>query len=82
MHCNGRCQLMKKLKQADKNEQKQIPQTLKEKLDGLYCDHLTRFIIDSRRFITDKKQYFFDFQFLYSFSFQNDIFRPPQFCLI
>ena len=37
LKCNGKCQLMKKLKQADKDEEKQTPQTIKEKLELLYC---------------------------------------------
>jgi hypothetical protein len=82
MHCNGKCQLMKKLKQADKNEQKQFPPTIKEKSEFLYCHNLTNFSIHRNIYFFDKKQSFFDYKFHYSSSYLTEIFRPPKFSLI
>jgi hypothetical protein len=82
MQCNGKCQLMKKLKQADKEEQKQIPQTLKEKYELLYCHNLTSFSIEKRNIFAETKKSFFDYQFHFNTSYNTDIFRPPNFNLI
>jgi hypothetical protein len=82
MQCNGKCQLMKKLKQADKEEQKQLPQTLKEKYEVLYCHTQTPFHFKMRNAFFEKHclgKYKPDF---YSTSFITDIFRPPKFSLI
>ena len=82
MLCNGKCQLMKKLKQADKEEQKQLPQTLKDKSEVLYCHNLTNSSICRQIYFADKKQSFFDYKFQYSSSYHTNIFRPPKISLI
>jgi hypothetical protein len=82
MRCNGKCQLMKKLNQADKDEQKQFPSTIKEKSEFLYCHNLTNFRIHRQIYFFDKKQSFFDYKFQYSSSYLTEIFRPPKFSLI
>ena len=82
MHCNGKCQLMKKLKQADKEEQKQLPQTLKEKYEVLYCHNLTSFSIEKRNIFAEITKSFFDYQFHFNSSYNPDIFRPPKLNLI
>ena len=80
--CNGKCQLMKKLKQADKEEQKQLPQTLKDKSEVLYCHNLTNSSNCRQIYFADKKQSFFDYKFQYSSSYHTNIFRPPKISLI
>jgi hypothetical protein len=82
MKCNGKCQLMKKLKQADKDEQKQAPQTLKDKSEVLYCYQPTNLTIGEKKSFRDKKQNFGDYKFQYSSSYHNNIFRPPKTHLI
>jgi hypothetical protein len=82
MQCNGKCQLMKKLEKAEKEEQKQLPKTLKEKSVVLYCHNLTNFSIYRKINITEKKQSFFDFKFQNISTYHNNIFRPPKFSLI
>jgi len=82
MHCNGKCQLMKKLKQAEKEEQNQLPQTFKEKSELLYCHNLKNFSICRKIYFKEKKQAFFDYKFQFTSSFNSDIFHPPKFRLI
>jgi uncharacterized protein YneF (UPF0154 family) len=82
MHCNGNCQLMKKLKNSDKEEQKQIPQSLKDKFEVLYCHDfqclslctLTYFFVQRKDLYGDKS---YDLT-----SFHPDIFQPPKRILI
>jgi hypothetical protein len=82
LKCNGKCQLMKKLKQADKDEEKQTPQTIKEKLEVLYCHNQANFNVSQKFDFEVKKQSFFGYKFQNYSSYQSTIFRPPIFNLI
>ena len=82
LKCNGKCQLMKKLKQADKDEEKQAPQTIKEKLEELYCHNQANFNVSRKFDFEVKKQSFFGYKFKNYSSYQSTIFRPPIFNLI
>ena len=77
LKCNGKCQLMKKLKQADKDEEKQTPQTIKEKLEVLYCHNQANFNVSQKLDFEIKKQSFFGYKFQNYSSYQSIIFRPP-----
>ena len=82
LKCNGKCQLMKKLKQADKDEEKQTPQTIKEKLELLYCHNQANFKVSQKFDFEVKNQSFFGYKFQDYSSYQSTIFRPPIFNLI
>jgi hypothetical protein len=82
LKCNGKCQLMKKLKQADKEEEKQTPQTIKEKVEELYCLNQSNFNVSQKLDFEVKKQSFFGYKFQNYSSFQSTLFRPPILCLI
>lgn len=73
---------MKKLKQADKDEEKQTPQTIKEKLELLYCHNQANFNVSQKFDFVVKKQSFFGYKFQDYSSYQSTIFRPPIFNLI
>ena len=82
LKCNGKCQLMKKLKQADKEEEKQTPQTIKEKVEELYCLNQSNFNVSQKLDFEVKKQSLFGYTFQNYSSFQSTLFRPPILCLI
>jgi hypothetical protein len=82
LKCNGKCQLMKKLKQAENEEEIQTPQTIKEKIEVLYCLNQSNFNVSQKLDFEVKKQSFFDYHFQYSSSYLTGIFRPPKFNLI
>ena len=73
---------MKKLKQADKDEEKQTPQTIKEKLELLYCHNQANFNVSQKFDFEVKNQSFFGYKFQDYSSYQSTIFRPPIFNLI
>jgi hypothetical protein len=78
MQCNGKCQLMKKLEKAEKEEQKQTPPNLKEKVEVLYCQTRPPFdFLKATLFYENKALANYDCDF-YSSSFITDIFRPPK----
>lgn len=82
LHCNGKCQLMKKLKQVEKEEQKQLPQGLKEKLEVIYIQEITNFKFSTDFDATEKKlKYNHTNSQVYS-KYHLDIFHPPQLRLI
>ena len=37
MHCDGNCILMQRIKAAEENEQREVPQKVKEQKEALYC---------------------------------------------
>jgi hypothetical protein len=82
MHCNGNCILMKKLKQAEQNEQKQNEQNLKEKYEVLFCQIVTNFSLRGNTFFADKKPLNSTYSSFVTSSFNSDIFRPPKLNLI
>lgn len=82
LKCNGKCQLMKKLKQAENEEEKQTPQTIKEKLEVLYCLNQSNFNVSQKLDFEVKKQSFFGYTFQNYSSFQSNLLRPPILCLI
>lgn len=77
MHCNGRCILIKKLKQAEENEQKQRNQN-QENTNVLFFCKLNK--INVTGFLPAIKKDSFNRFYLHfkPSSFHNDIFKPPQ----
>jgi len=77
MHCNGRCVLAKKLKQAEQNEEKQRAANL-EKANVLFFCKLNRLEVHESQVLpstNDFNPFYLKFK---PSSFTNDIFKPPQ----
>jgi hypothetical protein len=80
--CQGKCHLKKQLAEADKQEQKQTPQNLKEKVEILYCQTQPPFgFLKATLFYKNQSLNNYECDF-YSSSFITDIFRPPKTSLI
>ncbi|MGY0038200.1 hypothetical protein [Pedobacter sp. NJ-S-72] len=77
MHCNGRCILVKKLKQAEENEQKQRNQNQENTNVLFFCKlnrlKVTEFLLAVK--IDSFNRFYLDFK---PSAFHNDIFKPPQ----
>lgn len=73
-NCNGKCYLTKQLKKVEKKDsKKQLPESMMEKLQFLYCVFETAIgynslEVDNRTFYGNN----------YSFSYIMDIFHPPK----
>ena len=77
IHCNGRCVLAKKLKQAEQNEEKQRTENL-EKANVLFFCKLNRLEVNESS-VDPKTADFNAFYLRFKpSSFTNDIFKPPQ----
>lgn len=77
MHCNGRCVLAKKLKQAEQNEEKQRIEN-QQKANVLFFCGMNR--LEIPQFITaassgDFNPFYLKFK---PFIFVDNIFKPPQ----
>ncbi|RQO75379.1 hypothetical protein DBR43_08460 [Pedobacter sp. KBW06] len=78
MHCNGRCVLAKKLKQAEQNEEKQRVQT-QEKANVLFFCRMNRIKIAECLLSLQSRDFNPFYLHFKPSSFSNDIFKPPQF---
>lgn len=77
MHCNGRCVLAKKLKQAEQNEEKQRTENMAKAVLLYFCKMHRLDVNDP---LSDLRPIGFNPFYLHfkpSF-FANDIFKPPQ----
>lgn len=78
MHCNGNCQLMKDLKKAEKQEQKNVPFELKESSESVYYQALIsyEFLKETLEFL-NSKSFFYQLEKRPS-DYLSNIFHPPQ----
>lgn len=78
MACNGKCYLMKQLKEVENQEEKQVPKTSNERLELVYFYSKNSFnfkyIINSYK---SKSNSFYENDF-YTSSFIPSIFHPPK----
>ncbi|SHF19027.1 hypothetical protein [Pedobacter caeni] len=78
MHCNGRCVLAKKLKQAEQNEEKQRAQS-QEKANVLFFCKMNRVKVEECLLSLQNSVFNSFYLHFKPSSFSNDIFKPPQF---
>jgi hypothetical protein len=78
MHCNGRCVLAKKLKQAEQNEEKQRAENL-EKANVLFFCKLNRLEVNESSASPKTSDFNIFYLKFKPSSFTNDIFKPPQY---
>jgi hypothetical protein len=78
MHCNGNCILMQRLKAAEEQEKKEIPQKLKEHHEILYCFDIKNWLLPSPVDVVCKKQLLTFYLSPCKTSFVTAVFRPPQ----
>ncbi len=76
--CKGKCHLEKQLKEADTQEQKQIPTLLKEKLEVLYCQSFPKNSLLKVQFKSSKEKLIGFYHVSYSSSYIGEIFKPPK----
>jgi len=73
MHCNGKCYLVKQLKEQSKQDQ--LPASKKDKIDvQLFCNNISYTDLNSPEATPPS---FSSFDILKTFSFTNLVFHPP-----
>lgn len=78
LHCNGRCYLMKKVKQAEDNEKKQANKDLRNNLQALW--YLLPAAPIQKPYIKDAiaQRFKIQYTFRYTNQYNTSIFRPPK----
>lgn len=78
MHCNGRCYLMKKVKQAEDNEKKQANRDLRNNLQAFYYLLPSTTIQKSYLKDTIAQRFKIHYTSCYTNQYNSSIFRPPK----
>lgn len=76
--CQGRCYLKKQVQQAEKQEQKQIPELLKGKSELVYDSPIPQIEVKTVVYILQKTIILIYDACLYASSFTPNVFRPPE----
>lgn len=76
--CKGKCHLDKQLKEADKQEHKQLPNLLKEKYEVLYCQSFHQNFLLNTHFKSSGERLIGFYHIFYSSYYIGDIFKPPK----
>lgn len=77
MHCNGRCVLAKKLKQAEQNEEKQRLE-IQKKANVLFFYKMSRLEFSESLIDTTRPNFNAFYLSFKTAVFINDIFKPPR----
>lgn len=78
MHCNGKCYLMKKIRQAEQNEKKQDQQRILKALELNFIVRPLRVDFSPVVETNAVKHKFYTCCFLYLSQYINAVFHPPQ----
>ncbi|MDB5021541.1 MAG: hypothetical protein JWQ28_2668 [Pedobacter sp.] len=78
MHCNGRCYLMKKLKEATEKEKKQQERDNLNRVVTSFFQEPFRMVFTDATVLQAQQAAFPSYRYCYSSSFIETIFRPPK----
>ena len=77
LHCNGKCYLMRKIRQAAENEKKQDTKDGALRQEVSFCEEAFRIIFPEPHILTTQNVYFPNYTRSYSNRFKGAIFKPP-----
>jgi len=80
--CNGKCYLTKQLKKAEKQDQKQAPNSKKDRIEILYYFYKNTFNILTYRYAYTPKTNATYNKNVYKSVYLSRVFRPPKFDFI
>lgn len=78
MHCNGRCYLMNKVKQAEENEKKQANKDLRTNLQMTWFINFSSPIENTYLKDSIAQRFKIHYSYHYSNQYNTSIFRPPK----
>ena len=78
LHCNGKCYLIKKLREAEENENNKTAKSNLSRLEVSFFQRLFTLQFQPQAILTDQNASFANYTFLYSSQYINSIFRPPK----
>ncbi|MEP2280316.1 hypothetical protein [Maribacter sp.] len=80
--CNGKCYLTKQLKKAEKQDQKQIPNSKKDRIEILYYYYKNTFNFLTYKYAYTPKINTIYNKKVYKSAYLSRVFRPPKFDFI
>lgn len=78
MHCNGKCYLMKKVKEAEQNENNNTTKNNLNRLQVSFFQQQKALLFQPVLLSTEQQKTFANYTFKYSSQYINTIFRPPK----
>lgn len=78
MHCNGRCYLMNKVKQAEENEKKQANKELRTSLQITWFINFSSPLQKSYLKDAIAQRFKIHYRYNYTNQYNSSIFRPPK----
>ncbi|WP_419802841.1 hypothetical protein [Mucilaginibacter sp.] len=78
LHCNGKCYLMKKVKQAEENEKKQTAKDNLNRQEISFCSELFSLDFPQPIALNFRKKPYSAYNYQYSSRYIETIFRPPK----
>ncbi|WP_235324472.1 hypothetical protein [Pedobacter lusitanus] len=78
LHCNGKCYLMKKIKQAEENEKKEAARNNLSQLEVSFCQEPFTFSFLDPSALSISDPSFSVYAYLYTNPYIRNIFRPPR----
>jgi hypothetical protein len=78
MHCNGRCYLMNKVKQAEENEKKQATKDFRSALQLVWLINPSSIQANTLQQNPSSKRELSHYRYTYSNQYNASIFRPPK----
>lgn len=79
MNCNGKCYLMKKVKEAEKEENNRDARDSLRQLSISFYQHIYAPFLNREESMQDRKIAYPGYSYHYSSQYVNSIFRPPKF---
>jgi hypothetical protein len=78
MHCNGRCFLMKKLKEATEKEKKQQEKDNLNRVVTSFFEEPNRVVFTNALTLQPQRSTFSTYRYLHTSSYIDTIFKPPK----
>lgn len=79
MNCQGKCYLMRKVKEAEKNENSQSAKIALSQLSVSFCQNNYTPLFKSIQILVEHQLVYSQSGYCYSSQYITDIFRPPKF---
>ncbi|OWK68821.1 hypothetical protein [Pedobacter sp. AJM] len=79
MHCQGKCYLMRKVKEAEQNENNKSAKTALDQLSISFCQNTHTPVFNAVQIPDDEEEAYPQYSYCYSSQYINNIFRPPKF---
>lgn len=78
MNCNGKCYLMRKVREAEKNENNQAAKLALSSLSVTFCQKASVILFSNSQTLIDSETGYMPYNYSYTSQYITQIFRPPK----